>query len=118
MNSFSNGFHSEIVRQPRGWQRLFTPSSPKSRPDAPAATSEHATATLPTLAPPRKRKVPRNIFSSLRMRLVGTVFVAIAPPMCFVYYFHLEDWAGFLVGLVVGGRRATTLEGVGFLARP
>ncbi|MCC6822836.1 MAG: response regulator [Verrucomicrobia subdivision 3 bacterium] len=34
------------------------------------------------------------------MRLVGTVFVAIAPPMCFVYYFHLEDWAGFLVGLV------------------
>ena len=34
------------------------------------------------------------------MRLVGTVFVAIAPPMAFMYYFHLENWAGFLVGLL------------------
>ena len=42
----------------------------------------------------------KNFFSSVRMRLVGTIFVAIAPPMAFLYYFHLEDWAGFLVGLV------------------
>jgi len=34
------------------------------------------------------------------MRLVGTIFVAITPPLAFLYYFHLEDWAGFLVGLV------------------
>ncbi len=34
------------------------------------------------------------------MRLVGTIFVAIAPPLAFMYYFHLENWAGFLVGLL------------------
>ncbi len=39
-------------------------------------------------------------FSSLRMRLVGTIFIAITPPMAFMYYFQLEDWAGFLVGLI------------------
>jgi len=37
------------------------------------------------------------------MRLVGTIFVAIAPPLAFLYYFHLEDWTGFLVGLVALG---------------
>ncbi len=34
------------------------------------------------------------------MRLVGTMFIAITPPLAFLYYFNLENWAGFLVGLV------------------
>jgi signal transduction histidine kinase/CheY-like chemotaxis protein/HAMP domain-containing protein len=37
------------------------------------------------------------------MRLVGTVFIAIVPPLVVLYFFHLEDWAGFLVGLLALG---------------
>lgn len=50
-------------------------------------------------------------FSSLRIRLVGTVFLAIAPALALMYFFHLEEWAGFLVGLLalaaawIGGER-------------
>ena len=47
-----------------------------------------------------ERAAAKSLFSSLRMRLVATIFIAIAPPMAFLYYFHLEEWAGFLVGLV------------------
>jgi signal transduction histidine kinase/CheY-like chemotaxis protein/HAMP domain-containing protein len=46
------------------------------------------------------RVASKSFFSSLRIRLVGTIFVAIAPLMALTYYFKLEDWAGFLVGLV------------------
>src|SRR3989442_12575301 len=41
-------------------------------------------------------------FSSLRARLVGTVFVAIAPVWVLMYYTHLH-WTGFLVGLLALG---------------
>lgn len=37
------------------------------------------------------------------MRLVGTVFLAIVPPLTVLYFLHLEDWAGFLVGLLALG---------------
>ncbi len=37
------------------------------------------------------------------MRLVGTVFVAVVPPLILLYFFHLVDWAGFLVGLLALG---------------
>ena len=42
----------------------------------------------------------QNVFSGLRVRLVGTVFLAIVPPLAGMYFFHLQDWAGFLVGLL------------------
>ena len=42
-------------------------------------------------------------FSSLRIRLVGTVFIATVPPLVLMYFFHLENWAGFLVGLLALG---------------
>src|SRR5436190_8579496 len=41
-------------------------------------------------------------FSSLRARLVGTVFVAIAPAWVLMYYTHLP-WTGFIVGLLALG---------------
>ena len=31
---------------------------------------------------------------------MGTVFLAIAPALAMMYFFHLEEWAGFLVGLL------------------
>src|SRR5436305_13762046 len=41
-------------------------------------------------------------FSNLRARLVGTVFVAIAPAWVLMYYTHLP-WTGFVVGLLALG---------------
>lgn len=38
-------------------------------------------------------------FTSLRMRLVATVFIAIAPVLAIIYFTDLGDWAAFLVGL-------------------
>lgn len=34
------------------------------------------------------------------MRLVATVFIATVPPLVLLYVFNLENWAGFLVGLL------------------
>src|SRR5438128_814784 len=41
-------------------------------------------------------------FSSLRARLVGTVFLAITPAWAMMYYTDLP-WAGFVVGLLALG---------------
>src|SRR5690242_3176567 len=41
-------------------------------------------------------------FTSLRARLVGTVFLAIAPAWVLMYYTHLP-WMGFIVGLLALG---------------
>jgi len=54
--------------------------------------------TLPAAPSP-----PRHPFSGLRLRLVGTVFVATAPPLVLMYVFNMENWAGFLVGLLALG---------------
>jgi HAMP domain-containing protein len=42
---------------------------------------------------------PRPGFSSLRIRLVGTVFLAIAPAAAFLYFTRLP-WTGFAIGLL------------------
>ncbi|HEX4342200.1 MAG TPA: HAMP domain-containing protein, partial [Verrucomicrobiae bacterium] len=48
--------------------------------------------------------------SSLRVRLAGTVLLAVAPAVAVMYWFHLP-WMGFVVGLValiaawIGGER-------------
>ncbi len=42
-------------------------------------------------------------FTSLRARLVGTVFVAIVPAWILMYYTDLLPWTGFLVGLMALG---------------
>src|ERR1043166_5303638 len=39
-------------------------------------------------------------FSSLRIRLVGTVFVAIVPVLVVMYFTGTLDWAPFLIGLL------------------
>ena len=38
-------------------------------------------------------------FSSLRMRLVGTVLLAVVPALTFMYLMGLKEWTGFLVGV-------------------
>jgi signal transduction histidine kinase/ActR/RegA family two-component response regulator/HAMP domain-containing protein len=38
-------------------------------------------------------------FSDLRIRLVATVFIAIAPVLVLNYFTNIGDWAAFLVGL-------------------
>src|SRR5436305_627157 len=52
--------------------------------------------------------------SSLRARLVGTVFLAIAPAWVLMYYIHLP-WIGFLAGLLALG--AAWLGGERFVMR-
>src|SRR4051812_12508663 len=42
---------------------------------------------------------PMNLFSSLRVRLVGTVFLAITPALVLMYFAHLP-WMGFVLGLL------------------
>ena len=39
-------------------------------------------------------------FSSLRIRLVGTVFIAIVPVLVVMCFTGTQDWAPFLIGLV------------------
>ena len=99
VNSFSNGFQGEIVRRPPGWRGVLHPSLPQHRSDPPALPKTLPAVPLAPPAPPLRLAASKNFFSSVRMRLVGTIFVAIAPPMAIMYYFHLENWAGFLVGL-------------------
>ncbi len=40
------------------------------------------------------------MFSSIRIRLVGTVFLAVVPAVAVIHFMGWRDWAGFLVGLV------------------
>ena len=37
------------------------------------------------------------------MRLVSTVFVAVVPALTILYFLGLNEWGGFLVGLVALG---------------
>src|SRR5690349_307137 len=53
-------------------------------------------------------------FVSLRARLVGMVFLAIAPAWLFMYCTHLS-WIGFLIGLLALG--AAWLGGERFVMR-
>lgn len=46
-----------------------------------------------------KEAKPTPGFSSLRIRLVGTVFLAIAPAAAFLYFTRLP-WTGFAIGLL------------------
>lgn len=103
MNSLPTTYCDEIIRARRGWRRFFKPAPPQPpasgqfaaarNPKAGSATA----ATIHALASPLARK---NILSSLRVRLVGTVFIAIVPPLAVMYFFNLADGAGFLVGLL------------------
>jgi len=43
-----------------------------------------------------------NLFSSLRVRLVATVFIAIAPALVVMYFTQLP-WVGFVIGLLALG---------------
>lgn len=102
MNSSPTGYYPEITRTPSLWRRLLKPSLTRQRATAPSPAADRAPApvlsnsTTPGLAATEIR----NPFSSLRTRLVGTVFIAIVPPLVLMHFFHLEDWAGFLVGLL------------------
>ncbi len=42
----------------------------------------------------------KNAFTGLRIRLVGTVFLAIVPPLAVIYFFKLPEGSSFLVGLL------------------
>ncbi len=48
------------------------------------------------------KQMPMTSFSSLRARLVGTVFLAITPAWVLMYYTELP-WTGFVVGLLALG---------------
>ncbi len=47
----------------------------------------------------KNKSLPMMSFTSLRVRLVGTVFLAIAPAWLLMYFADLP-WAGFTVGLL------------------
>ena len=97
VNSLPTDFYTEIVPPRRGWRRFFR-AIPRTKPADRLPASDAATLVPSTVATTPGQK--SNIFSGLRIRLVGTVFLAIVPPLAVMYFFHLEDWAGFLVGLL------------------
>jgi len=100
VNSSPTGYYPEVERPLSFWRRLTKSST--SRQTLPPSPPEVA-ITLPTYTSAAAPTPTRNPFSGLRMRLVGTVFIATVPPLLLMYVFHLENWAGFLVGLLALG---------------
>ncbi len=102
MNSLPTGYYDDIIRAKRGWRRLFKPAPAQSA--APAASALGSNPKPTPIVVSQNRPAPRssrkNILSSLRVRLVGTVFLAIVPPLAVLHFLNLGDWAGFLVGLL------------------
>jgi signal transduction histidine kinase/CheY-like chemotaxis protein len=99
VSSLPTGYYAEITVPRRGWRRFF-----RTSPKLPVRANPSKTAVAPAPAPATPTSpaasAKSNIFSGLRVRLVGTVFLAVVPPLAVMYFFHLEDWAGFLVGLL------------------
>jgi len=81
---------------------LFWQRAPKELPPVIANPSPRL-AVRPIVRKNLTQPALKNPFSSLRIRLVGTMFFATAPPLVLMYFFHLENWAGFLVGLLALG---------------
>lgn len=101
VNSTPTGYYDELTKPPRGWRRFFRFAPARNaKPSKRAAPKQVAAKPMP--AKPKFSHVvnKRNTFSGLRVRLVGTVFLAILPPLLVIYIFNLGDWAGFLVGLL------------------
>jgi signal transduction histidine kinase/ActR/RegA family two-component response regulator/HAMP domain-containing protein len=100
VNSIPSEYYGEITKRQRGWRRFF--KSPAAEPLLSLQPEQVAgeAKTAPPSVPSNAAASQRNIFSGLRMRLVGTVFLAIVPPLGVLYIFDLREWTGFLVGLV------------------
>jgi signal transduction histidine kinase/ActR/RegA family two-component response regulator len=67
------------------------------KPKPKAALESPAAKPVPPKSPAKRKNY---FFAGLRLRLVGTVFVATAPPLAAMYLFQMQNWAGFLVGLL------------------
>jgi signal transduction histidine kinase/ActR/RegA family two-component response regulator len=101
VNSSPTGNYPAIAESQSLWRRILSPSLFwHRRPDTAWIEAKPAHSTRVTNLAPSKIVSANEAFSSLRLRLVGTVFVAIVPPLVLMHFFHLENWAGFLVGLL------------------
>lgn len=105
VNSLPTDYCAVITRQRSGWRRLFRSASARKAARAAAAAREAAKAKTrsgptQTFRPSFQPGLRRNAFSGLRVRLVGTVFLAIVPPLAGMNFLNLTEWAGFLVGLL------------------
>jgi signal transduction histidine kinase/ActR/RegA family two-component response regulator/HAMP domain-containing protein len=108
VNSISTGYYDETVKRQRSWRRFFKPAAADGQllPQSDRADGQqqhaaaHAHLDSKAKAPPVVSARRKNVFSGLRMRLVGTVFLAIVPPLGVMYVFKLGEWTGFLVGLL------------------
>lgn len=107
MNGSPTGYYPEIARSPSRWRRLLKPSLLWQRAPKPSAVVISVPGRVLTGTSTKETRHEQSTFkdpfSSLRIRLVGTVFIATVPPLVLMYTFHLEDWAGFLVGLLALG---------------
>ena len=102
MNALPTGYYDAITRKQRGWRRFFRTSPKPETVSVPNASSEISvveTSTVPSTDHPKTHAV-KNAFTGLRIRLVGTVFLAIVPSLAVIYFFQLQEWSGFLVGLL------------------
>ena len=102
VNALPTGYYDAITRKQRGWRRFFR-TSPKPQqavasiltPKIPITkSSDHISEKQ------SKSVVVKNAFTGLRIRLVGTVFLAIVPPLIVIYFFNLPEWWSFIVGLL------------------
>jgi signal transduction histidine kinase/CheY-like chemotaxis protein/HAMP domain-containing protein len=101
VNDSPASYYPTLARPRSRWQRWFKSLRFRRQPRSAilAAITPGARRAKPAPASPKPQPL-KDPFSSLRIRLVGTVFVATVPPMVLMHFFHLEDWAGFLVGLL------------------
>src|SRR5688572_21116585 len=96
VNSSPSGFYPEVAPRPSGWRRLFGFS--KRRKRAIAASQTVPTIPTPTVAKnsnakPAHPRTTKNLLAGVRLRLVGTVFVATAPALLLAYVLGFGEWA-------------------------
>lgn len=102
MNTLPTGYYDEITRKQRGWRKFFRTllkPRPAAVPDA-LSTNPAKEPPIESSTHPSDPPVSKNAFNGLRIRLVGTVFFAILPPLAIIYCFKLQEWSAFLVGLL------------------
>jgi signal transduction histidine kinase/CheY-like chemotaxis protein/HAMP domain-containing protein len=113
VNRTSASLIADFAPEQRELRELFKTGHSNQAPSATAAagTKKSTNGDSPTTILQRHRNPTKSVLSGLRLKLVGTMFLAVAPPLAIMYFLKLEQWAGFLVGLLalaaawIGGER-------------
>jgi hypothetical protein len=117
VNRTSASLIADFAPEQRELRELFKTGHLNQAPNAAAASGakKPITGACPTTVLQRRQHPTKSVLSGLRLKLVGTMFLAVAPPLAIMYFLKLEQWSGFLVGLLALG--AAWLGGERFIMR-